>query len=1263
MKKNIVLILSDDQGAWAMHCAGNEDLITPNLDRLSKMGARFTNFFCASPVCSPARASIVTGEMPSSHGVLDWLSGGNMNTKDYPYMKDHEHFQTEDHAIDYLEGHDTYVKHLSQAGYHCALSGKWHLGDSVHPKEGFEKWYTIGTGGCQYFHPDIVENGKFYHENRYVTDLITKKALEYLDEYMAKEEPYYLSVHYTAPHAPWGREQHKEEFLKLYDHCDFHATPDMTVHPDQITDCPVGDTSEHRRENLTGYYAAITAMDAGIGEILDKLEASGQLDHTLVIFTADNGMNMGHHGIWGKGNGTYPANMYDSSVKVPFLIYDPEYFTGGQIIHRMTGHCDLFPSLLDLVGIPYELNEKQFGRSMKLFAGQPELEEEEAVVICDEYGKVRMIRSAYYKFIKYYDTMKEIFYDLREDPDETTNRIGEPRYQAIIADLRERMTQFFEHYSDEKNSGIQYPVTGSGQLLRCYEKNAFDQTIHRYYGKQFQLPEQFFGGASADHGEKQEEQKEQKERDMAGMLDRISRSPLRPNTFRSVMKSETDLARFYEQLSEEGRFADLKEDRNGWSTAFKRLTCMIVTDFGGKTEEVVSEIPERLLRGLVYYGTLETTWKDRGPVRFHDSCFALPVCAVNLYYVMLPIMREIQKQSELWLQVYQVLCTLMLQAWTLPERGDETDQTPFSKKRFQDHVWWMGGNALAYRPVFQTALCFGDSRLLDVLGEVIKEASASKAADGEPAFWTEGICADGFGWGHGAQAYNHGYPTDSLREIFQIVKQFKHTSYEWVLKEMDWNNIISYINGISWSSYGTYIPPMMGRVCFARNGKQESTTEMMKGFCREILAEFAEYVRPEQLVKLKQAEEMDLCEIPDQKNEYHGTRYFFNNDTLISKNQDRYFYFNSASSRCKGVECAHEMADTRNFYIRDGSYILLTDPESFETVKGTYNPCHFPGTTERDLTEEEILAETNWNGYNSSHNFAGGLGDQDLGVAGFVYEKNETHYPDGAGIVRNAYTREMMGIKACKSVFVCGNLLVFLGAGIEDYHPEYGRHVITTVNNVRLLAGSFVDAAGKKMGELVSGTYDGQMRYIRNDGMLYGILPSSRNRLSVMAGGKRTHWAYLNFQNRQVPDEEIQVLELMIDHGEHPVDGGYAYWICTDPEKKPSELEQEFSVIQNTSKVQAVCFVDGTMMAVCYEPAKISWNDYTLQVSRPSVVMVKQSEPEHFSISFSDPCHNREIDSLTISLEDKQGRSSGFIHAELPIGVMRGSAGKVQIDL
>ena len=108
---NIVFILSDDQGAWAMHCAGNEDLRTPNLDRLAESGVRFDEFYCASPVCSPARASIVTGKAPSCHGVLDWIAGGNIDTNRYPEMAGHSRFQTRDHAIEYLEGHKTLTAH------------------------------------------------------------------------------------------------------------------------------------------------------------------------------------------------------------------------------------------------------------------------------------------------------------------------------------------------------------------------------------------------------------------------------------------------------------------------------------------------------------------------------------------------------------------------------------------------------------------------------------------------------------------------------------------------------------------------------------------------------------------------------------------------------------------------------------------------------------------------------------------------------------------------------------------------------------------------------------------------------------------------------------------------------------------------------------------------------------------------------------------------------------------------------------------------
>ena len=131
---NIVLVLTDDQGPWAMGCAGNPESRTPNLDRLAATGVRFDNWFCTSPVCSPARASLLTGRIPSSHGVHDWLRGGNMTNGN-------------DRAIEYLAGISGYTDLLAEAGYVCGLSGKWHMGDSLRPQQGFSYWYAHQTGG------------------------------------------------------------------------------------------------------------------------------------------------------------------------------------------------------------------------------------------------------------------------------------------------------------------------------------------------------------------------------------------------------------------------------------------------------------------------------------------------------------------------------------------------------------------------------------------------------------------------------------------------------------------------------------------------------------------------------------------------------------------------------------------------------------------------------------------------------------------------------------------------------------------------------------------------------------------------------------------------------------------------------------------------------------------------------------------------------------------------------------------------------------
>lgn len=490
MRPNIIFILSDDQGAWAMRCAGNKDIFTPNLDRLAEEGVRFENFYCASPVCSPARASILTGEMPSCHGVQDWLCRGNVNADNHPYMKNHPHFQSHDVGIEYLEGHPSYIAELAKNGYRCALSGKWHLGNQERAKEGFSKWFTISGGGCAYYAPDIYENGRFTECHDYVTDVITDKALDYLDELEKEGAPFCLEIHYTAPHSPWTPENHPKEYLELYRDCMFTATPDEPIHPNQQCSAPLGDTPERRRENLTGYYAAISAMDANIGRVLTKLKNDGIYDNTVIIFTSDNGMNMGHHGIWGKGNGTYPPNMYDSSVKVPFIIRAPFIKKGGITAQRNASHCDLFPTILDIASADYSLSEKQPGVSLYpyLLNGCVDGDCDQIIEIHDEYGFVRMIRNRRYKLVRRYRNDDNELYDMLFDPYETKNLIDEPEFADVVSTLSAELEKWFERYADPVNDGRKsLTLTGSGQRDLCSREDAFTNLNRMYYSNKYPL--------------------------------------------------------------------------------------------------------------------------------------------------------------------------------------------------------------------------------------------------------------------------------------------------------------------------------------------------------------------------------------------------------------------------------------------------------------------------------------------------------------------------------------------------------------------------------------------------------------------------------------------------------------------------------------------------------------------------------------------------------------------------------------------------------
>lgn len=458
---NIVFILSDDQGAWAMGCAGNPEIQTPNLDRLAQTGMRFENFFCASPVCSPARATLLTGRIPSQHGIHDWLAAGN-TVAAYEPARNGE-------LIEYLKGLTAYTDFLGEAGYHCGISGKWHLGDSHHAQKGFEYWAVHAKGGGPYFNAPMIRNGEIYQEPAYITDAITDNALRWLAARQPDGQPFYLSVHYTAPHSPWSRENHPPDLYDAYcTDCPFESVPDGLTPPDWVrhVSIPVK-TPEQRRAYLSGYYAAVTAMDRSIGRLIDWLEANGLRDDTLIVFTSDNGMNMGHHGVFGKGNATFPLNMFEESVKVPFIASHPGCIARGTVCDHLASQYDVMPTLLDYVGIDNPRADRLPGTS---FAGTLRGANQGGnrhVVVFDEYGPVRMIRNRAWKYIHRYRHGPNELYDLCSDPAEERNLAGKSDVHAIERQLREQMRKWFSQYADPQRNGQKQAVTGTGQLGLC----------------------------------------------------------------------------------------------------------------------------------------------------------------------------------------------------------------------------------------------------------------------------------------------------------------------------------------------------------------------------------------------------------------------------------------------------------------------------------------------------------------------------------------------------------------------------------------------------------------------------------------------------------------------------------------------------------------------------------------------------------------------------------------------------------------------------
>lgn len=462
---NVIVILSDDQGYWSLGCTGNKEIQTPNLDALAASGTLLTRFYTASPVCSPARASLLTGRMPSAHGVHDFLRPSAPGS-----------YQ----VYDYLEGLTTTPEALAAAGWRCGITGKWHLGNGGDLAHGFEHTYIHAGGQGPYYAAPMWREGSLVVEDRYITDLITDDAISFLDQSLLDQRPFYLSVHYTAPHAPWVGE-HPEEFVSLYSDCQFLSCPQEPLHPWWSAPSPaISEAVRNPRPSLQGYFAAVTAMDRQIGRLIHHLDTTGLRSSTLIVFLSDNGFSCGQHGIWGKGNSTWPLNVFEESIRVPAIVSQPGNIPSGAVCEAMISGCDLHPTLLDLTGVRVQDDPLAAGRSFlpSLLAGPGALDHRDHLVVYDEYGDTRMIRTAEWKYVDRGRDGPAELYAIEEDPNERFDLSEDITRKAIRNELHGLLLDWFEAHTDPDRDSIGAGVAGAGQASP-YRRSSLDQ--HAFY--------------------------------------------------------------------------------------------------------------------------------------------------------------------------------------------------------------------------------------------------------------------------------------------------------------------------------------------------------------------------------------------------------------------------------------------------------------------------------------------------------------------------------------------------------------------------------------------------------------------------------------------------------------------------------------------------------------------------------------------------------------------------------------------------------------
>ncbi len=485
MIPNILWICTDQQRFDTLGCYGNPWVTTPNIDRLAASGVLFEHAYCQNPLCTPSRASFLTGRYPRT-------TRTRQNGQSIP----------EDEVL--------VTRMLAESGYYCGLAGKLHL-SAAHPSVAAVRERRIEDGYTEFYwshHPDrewptadyniwLAERGykfgrEWFEDSRYVqtsmpeelhqTTWCADRAIEFIERHArpasdggaaadesGQSEPWLFSANIYDPHHPFDP---PEEYLRPYlDRLDEIPLPNYVE--GELANKPLFQQIDHtgaygglpgfysydrmderdHRQVTAAYWAMVDLIDVQVGRILDSLERTGQRENTLVIFMSDHGELLGDHGIYLKG-----PFFYEPSIRVPLIFSWPGVIEQNVRSKALVELVEIAPTLLDLAGLP-RYSGMQGISLEKLLTGEEPASRLRDNIYCEHYGTTypepgrnsvyaTMLRTERYKLVVMHGMVTGELYDLREDPNETVNHYADPAYFDVRAELLLKMTDRMAYTAD-----------------------------------------------------------------------------------------------------------------------------------------------------------------------------------------------------------------------------------------------------------------------------------------------------------------------------------------------------------------------------------------------------------------------------------------------------------------------------------------------------------------------------------------------------------------------------------------------------------------------------------------------------------------------------------------------------------------------------------------------------------------------------------------------------------------------------------------------